>query len=67
MLESVKGAIEIKNHNMVGIGGHPKPSLPHHAVIFPSRALRIVYLIKETHTNAKEGTDTEGDAQSSWY
>ena len=27
---------------MVLVGGHLKPSLPHHAVILPARALRIV-------------------------
>ena len=45
---------------MFVVGGHPKPSSPHYAVILPTRALKIVYLLKETHTKAKEGTDTEG-------
>ena len=42
------------------VGGNPKPSLPHHVVILPARALRIVYSIKKTHKKAKEGTDIGG-------
>ena len=44
-----------KNHKMVVVNGHPKPSLPHHAVILPARALRKVYLIRDTHTKARGG------------